>query len=150
MKRLVFFTLLLLSLVLLSGCSRPMDKPRADGSYFYQNRDLGFALTLPAQFIYYQTQRKEGEGFTDIEIFVPTSDTAYPQEVPSYAKAVVVRVFGRDAWTKSGQNDNFFEQAGQSGGRIYGIKFWEKAPRDWQDKWSDEIKKKISASLAVD
>lgn len=69
-----------------------------DNSYHYSNNDLGFEMALPTEFEYYQTQRKENPDYIDIEIFVPTSDIGYLQEVPGYAKPIVVRIFESSVW----------------------------------------------------
>jgi len=124
-----------------------MDRPADDGRFYYTNKDLGFTLVLPPEFLYYQTQRLETDDYIDIEFFVPTSDRAYPQEVPSYAKPIVVRVFTRDAWGSiSGNSEmkSIYEKVGEKGEKIYTIKFWKKIPADWEDKWTELSKFNIT------
>lgn len=130
------------------GCSqdRPsMDRPAADGQYHYDNYDLGFSLTLPAEFIYYQTERHDQTDYTDIEFFVPTSDRTYAQEVEGYAKPITLRVFKKSSWqeAQSDASQAAFEKIGQSFNKIYAIKFWDKAPADWQKVWSQIMIEKI-------
>lgn len=129
-----------------------MDQLNKEGVYNYRNEDLRFSLSLPAEFVYYQTQSKEGDGYKDIEFFVPTSDTQYPQEVQSYAKPIVVRVYKIDKWKSLAENNSRpegFELVKEDKDRIYLIKFWDREPVDWQDKWTDEMRNKIKASCKV-
>jgi hypothetical protein len=112
----------------------------------YENDGLGFSIVLPAEFKYFQTQRKESTDYTDLEIFVPTSDRDYPQEVPGYAKPLVIRIEGEDSFEKSGgvdENDEKLKIVGSRKGRIYAIKFWSKIPADFQGIWSELMKDDI-------
>jgi len=148
-KKYLFFIFFVV--LLLTGCGQKtvMDQPSADGNFYYNNKDLGFNLVLPPDFLYYQTQRKDGGNFIDIEFFTPTSDTAYPQEIQSYAKPIVVRVFNnKDLWNENGDKNGF--QKLEKGNKIYAIKFWDKAPADWKDKWSEEMKKGIIDGFRAD
>jgi len=52
---------------------------------------------MPSEFIYYQTQRKNTDDYIDLEIFVPTGDKSYYQEIPGYAKPIVIRIFDKDS-----------------------------------------------------
>lgn len=139
--------------LLLSACgSKPgyMNEPADDGAYHYNNDDLGFNLTLPQEFIYYQTQRKEDPKgqYTDIEIFLPTSDRTFPQEVSGYVKPIVVRIYDQDAWQGMSEEDRAqFEKVGEKSGKVYALSFWKRFPDDWVKKWNEEMKQKIKSSF---
>lgn len=141
MKR--YYLLLIILLLVVVGCSRKvefMDQPADDGRFYYSNKDLDFSLVLPPEFLYYQTQRIDTDDYIDIEFFVPTSDRAYPQEVPSYGKPIVVRIFTRDAWGSIGGDNeikSIYEKIGEKGEKIYTIKFWKNIPTDWENKWNE-------------
>lgn len=144
MKKTILFLAVLI--ITLSGCGNKqlMDAPAEDGNYYYQNRDLGFSLILPPEFEYYQIQRNSTDEYTDIEVFVPTSDTSYPQEVSGYAKPIVIRMFDSDYWGNSKEEErNIYQKIGAKGNFIYTIRFWDSPSSDWQDKWSEEMKNKI-------
>ena len=153
MKKLILlFTIIIL---LTSGCFNKneevyMDKPAEDGKYHYQNKDLGFSVVLPPEFIYYQTQRKETEDYTDIEFFVPTT-TEYRHEVPGYGKPMVVRIFEKRAWEEVDEDDktSLYNEIGEKDGKIYTIKFWELAPEDWDEKWTFDMKNEIVDSFKI-
>jgi hypothetical protein len=118
------------------------------GGYFYKNDLLGFELTLPPEFIYYQTQRQDADGYSDLEIFVPTGDPQYlSQEVEDYGKPILVRVYKKPAaeGENSAENDlkSGFIKAGENAGNLYLIKFWDAIPADWQAKWTEEMKNSI-------
>lgn len=148
--------LLCLSLIIiLSGCffggKEPMDKPVEDGSYVYNNKGLGFSLTLPKEFIYFQTQSLEGQGYKDIEIFVPTSDKISAQEVEGYAKPIVVRVYKKDTWAEASKDENIkamYQVVRENNNTVFTIKWWEKIPTDWQPRWTDEMKNQIVARFS--
>lgn len=152
MKKNKKLSLLALSLVLaasllISGCGKQqlMDQPAKDGKYHYQNNDLGFGLVLPEEFIYYQTQRKQGDNFIDIEFFVPSSDLDYQKEVPGYAKPIIIRVYQIDQY----QDESDFQKIGEKDKRIYALKFWQNTPLDWQKKWSEDIEKSIISDFEI-
>lgn len=150
-KSFLFFGLLLL---VLSGCAfsqeTPMDQLSKDGNYHYKNKDLEFSLVLPPEFIYYQTQRKEaGNDFIDIEFFIPTADTAYHQEVQSYAKPIVIRVFSKDFWQNQERGKALYQKLAETRNKIYTIRFWDEPPADWANKWSEEMQKKIIENFVV-
>ncbi|MDD5071765.1 MAG: hypothetical protein PHQ42_03450 [Patescibacteria group bacterium] len=141
----------------LAGCGKEpiMDQPAQDGKFYYRNKDLGFNLVLPPEFLYYQTQRKETPDYIDLEFFVPTNDTGYPQEVPSYAKPAVVRIFDKDDWERIG-GEGIFQKLGEkkgwfSGGekKVYSIKFWDEPPVDWLDRWSEKIEQEIIGGFST-
>jgi hypothetical protein len=151
MKIKKFLVLSLFLAVALSGClfkKTAMDMPAKDGSYNYENKDLGFSLTLPAEFIYFQTQRIDKEDYVDLEIFVPTSDVNFHQQaVPDYAKPIVIRMYkNKAAWEKLKADQEaakLYEQLKSKGDKVYAIRYWSEIPNDWQGKWNDEMKKKI-------
>ncbi len=147
--------LFLIILILLSGCFHKkeevyMDKPAEDGKYHYQNKDLGFAVILPSEFIYYQTQRKETNDYVDIEFFVPTT-IEYRHEVPGYGKPMVVRIFEKQAWEDVEDNDktSIYNMIGEKKGKVYTIKYWEFPPDDWSEKWTDDIENGIVESFKI-
>jgi len=142
-----FFTVLFVLLlpVVLSGCFKK-DVPISqveDGSYVYTAKDLGFGLTLPKEFQYFQTQRQNKGDYTDLQIFIPTSDTSYTQIVPGYAEAVTVRV----VTNKEHKPENGFEIIGSTDDKTYYILFWNRIPTDWTDKWTEAMKKQIIDSF---
>ncbi|MDD5290854.1 MAG: hypothetical protein PHZ04_01940 [Patescibacteria group bacterium] len=152
-----FIFLVLIFVLLLAGCGQKpdMDQSAADGNFHYQNKDLGFSLVLPPEFLYYQTQRKETADYVDLEFFVPTADTNYYQDVAGYGKAVVIRIFNEKSWEQA-SGEGIYQKLGENKGwlpgredRIYTIKFWGEAPLDWQEKWSEEIKQKIIGGFKV-
>jgi len=155
MKKFFLFPIILFSVILFSGCSYGglvTDQLTGSGSYQYQNKDLGFTINLPTEFQYYQTQRKETTEFVDIEFFVPTSDISYLQEVPGYAKSIVVRVFGSDAWNSIKEDEGekaVYQELGKKDQRVYTIRFWQQVPVDWQDRWSEEMKQRIVESFKI-
>ena len=144
---------LLLLVLFLAGCSffQPqIPRTLPDGSYLYQNKDLGFAITLPPSFDYYQTQRKATESFIDLEIFVPTADRIYFQEAAGYAKPIIIRIFSKQDWQNLPAEDEKkknFIQVGQKRDKIYALGFWSKPPADWLSIWSEEIKGEIIKSF---
>ncbi len=129
-----------------------MDQPANDGQYHYRNQELGFSVVFPAEFIYYQTQRVNKSGYIDMEYYVPTNDVDYPQDVPSYAKPVVIRVFDRPDWTDYSatlSDMDEFQKLGEKGSRAYFIKFWNEVPADWSDRWNDTLKQEIADSFKI-
>ena len=154
MKR--FYLIILIFLVLVfAGCSKKvdfMDKAADDGRFYYTNKDLNFTLVLPPEFIYYQTQRVETDDYIDIEFFVPTSDRAYPQEVQSYAKPIVIRVFTSDAWgniASDSEIKSVYETLGEKGDRVYTVKFWKNIPADWGGKWTELMHENIKNNFKL-
>ncbi len=149
--RKIIFLLSLAVVVLLSqGCKKNQENSAQinDGSYVYSNKMLGFSVNLPKEFIYYQTQRIETEDYQDIEIFVPTSDTSYPQQVPGYAKPVVIRVYQESVWEGLPETEKEKNQKlGEKNNKIYLIKFWGKSPEDWKEKWTTEMERGITDSF---
>lgn len=150
MKKISLFLLLIIFPLIISGCfgekQNDMDVPTLEGTYKYSNVDFKFSLVLPSEFEYYQTQRLNGDDYTDIEFFVPTSDLDYPQDVPSYAKPFVIRIYDKGAWD-DGRSD--FQKIDETKNQVYAIQFWEREPKDWQDKWNVEMKNNILNSFEL-
>ena len=145
--------------VSLSGCwwnnkfakVEPMDELNAENLYHYQNKDLGFEMYLPQDFIYYQTQRNNNDDFSELIIYVPTADTSLPTELQSYAKPVIVRIFNKKYWDES-LNDEEREgyvKVGEKGDKVYTLLFWQKIPSDWTVKWTDDMKQTIIDNFQV-
>ncbi len=145
-KKQLFTVLFILFLpVILSGCFKkqvPISQGE-DGSYVYTAKDLGFGLTLPKEFQYFQTQRQNKGDYTDLQIFVPTSDTTYPQLIPSYALPITIRV----VTNKEHQPETAFTIIASDEQKSYYIMFWDKVPFDWAGKWTDTMKKQIIDSF---
>ncbi len=148
---------LFLVLFLTTGCGQKetlMDVLGPDGNYHYSNKDLGFSLVLPAAFQYYQVQRIDKPDYIDIDYFVPTSDRDYAQEVPGYAKPLVVRAIKMQSWQKletnqgSSTSSNLVSTgdtiAAKSGDYVYVLKFWNNYPSDWQQLWNNNMKQAIT------
>lgn len=148
----IFIAVFVLSL-LITGCSKKsayMDRPAEDGRYYYQNKDLGFKVTLPAEFIYYQTQRVATEDYIDIEFYIPTSDTEFVQSVPGYAQAFVVRVYKKAGWDKVNHNEAtaIYKKFGTSGDYTLTYHLADNMPKDWQEKWTEDFKNSIKNNLS--
>ena len=154
-KSIIILVIIFIIVLALTDCGtgiRNMDELADDGKYHYQNKRLGFAINLPSEFQYYQTQRKNTDYYIDIEFFVPTSDETYPQEVPGYAKSILVRIMSRDAWESVEDNEEYssiFQKIGDKGDKVYTIVFWDKIPTDWQDKWGEKLKDEIVESFDI-
>ena len=140
----------------LVGCGfkeTAMDELAADGYYHYKNQDLGFSLALPKEFIYYQTQRKRSGSVIDLEIFVPTSDRTYAQEVAGYAKPIIVRIYNNKDWQNLPADDAIkksFSVISEKVDEIYAISFWQNIPSDWQSKWTEEMKQGIMKNFKIE
>jgi hypothetical protein len=149
--------LILATAFFVSACSNKveksqyMDRPSSDGKYYYNNERYRFSVVLPAEFQYYQTQSRENIDYNDIEFYVPTNDTKYLQEVPGYAKVVVVRMYKKDFWEKVKNDEDFsmYRQIGQKDGFVYTVSFWDTEPSDWQNKLSEDSKEEIVKSLEL-
>lgn len=140
-------SLFLVALIfVLSACGeqQTMDQPAEDGNFYYQNRDLGFQVTLPPSFEYYQTERRGGEGYTEIIFLVPTSDTSAFEYVDGYANPLTVRVYEQGAEDYQG-----FQEFGEKRGKHYTFDLWQDPPQDWEEKWDAETEKGIRDSLKV-
>lgn len=155
MKKTLIAAFFLVFSFALTGCGKKtvdMNQLSEDQQYHYENSDLGFSVTLPKEFEYYQTQRKKADTYVDLEIFVPTADTKYAQEVPGYAKPLMFRIYEKDAYNKlDGQDESktAFQKIGEKNKKVYLIKFWDKVPSDWISKWSDGMKDSISKSITI-
>ena len=133
-------------LVSACGSQTPMDKQAEDGKYHYKNSGLGFELDLPSSFKKYQSQRKKGEGFTEIQILVPTGDKDKFGKVYGYARPVTIRVYDspRDDYGN-------FRKITSGKKEVYTINFWQKnqIPDDWKEKWNDQVKNNIRESFRL-
>lgn len=118
------------------------------GRNVYTNEEFDFSVTLPDEFSFYTTQRKEGEDYIDIEFFMPSSDTSFYQQISGYAKPLVVRVVTDPEYAEITGRQNFVE-LGKKGGKVYTMWLWRETPKDWSDKWNDEARKKITESFKI-
>lgn len=155
MKKISFVVLAVLMAVSLSACHwtkvEPMDELNNENEYHYQNKDLGFEVYLPQDFIYYQTQRNNGDDFSDLTIYVPTADTSLLTELQSYAKPVVVRIFDKNNWYDSLNDEerSNYVKVGEKKDKVYTLLFWNKVPSDWTIKWTDQMRDDIMESFKV-
>ena len=138
----------------MSGCAKQpnMDEQADDGKYHYRNSELGFNITFPEEFKYYQTQRKNYQEYVIMEYFVPTNDVDYPMDVPSYGLPVEIRIFSGENWDEilEGElNGTEYIKLGEKGGQTYTIKFWERIPSDWTERWNNELKQGIIDSFII-
>ncbi len=146
---LFLFSLFLVFFLSACGSRTDMDQLGDDNSYHYKNEDLGFQVSLPESFEYYQTQRKEKEtgteDYSEIIFLVPSSDPDFFEDVSGYARPLTVRVHyisigdSYDDWYLFGEKDRL----------SYTAKFWEEVPEDWQDIWNEEMKESIKQSLKL-
>ncbi|MBD3248299.1 hypothetical protein GF382_03340 [Candidatus Falkowbacteria bacterium] len=125
------------------------DNKDEEGNYYYENKDLGFSVTLPPEFIYFQTQRWNNSNYTDLEILVPTNDPEYLKATPpAYAKPLIIRIFkDMDYWAEEDQSQ--YVVFGEKNDKIYTILFWDNPSRDWDDKWTDEMKVKVGNNVKL-
>ncbi len=126
------------------------DTLNQETGYDYSNKDLGFALHLPASFEYFQTQRNNKPKYTEIEIYVPTSDMSFPQPVPGYARAFAVKVYDKQGWNETNgkdENDNLLIKLIEDESKVVSAVFWDNIPNDWAEKWSEEVKDQIIKSF---
>lgn len=157
MNKKILLSIMILSLFFGFGCSRKttndnylMDELASDNKYHYSNKDLGFLISFPEQFIYYQTQRKNLDNSVVIEYFVPTNDLEYPQEVPSYGKFLSVMIYDNQVFEEiSDEQKEGFEYFGEKDEKVYLGLFWSRTPSDWQDRWSDSVKEEIKSSFKI-
>ena len=127
-----------------------MDQQASDGKYHYSNSDLKFLATLPSEFIYYQTQRLDNTVFNEVQFFVPTNDREYPSEVPGYAKAFFVRIYDDNNWDNLDEIQNQFYKFAKKKGKVYVAKFWDTPPSDWEERWTDDLRKEIEKNLELE
>jgi hypothetical protein len=150
MKKFYLLALLVVMALTVSACGKNkqemMDELKADGYFHYTNEEMSFGMNLPRQFIYYQTQSKTTDNFKDIEVYVPTTDSAsYDPNVNGYVKVFTVRIFNEKYW-KDGMNDQEradYSKIGVKKDKVYTMLFWEKPSADWTPKWSEEMKKDL-------
>jgi hypothetical protein len=118
------------------------------GRNIYTNEEFDFSVTLPDEFSFYTTQRKESEEYVDIEFFMPSSDTAMYQQISGYAKPLVVRVVTNPKYAEVPGRQNFVE-LGRGGDKVYTMWLWKETPKDWVGKWNDDVRKKITDSFKI-
>ncbi len=152
MNKKFLFSIILFLLLLTTACSRSgygedilMDELASDGKYHYTNKALGFSVNFPEQFIYYQTQRADTEKYMQVEFFAPTSDRAYPQQIQSYGKFLVVAVYNSNDYEENKDHEIF----GKKDKKTFVGTFWENAPSDWSEKWSEKTKQEIISSFKI-
>ncbi|MFA5247828.1 MAG: hypothetical protein WC415_01090 [Patescibacteria group bacterium] len=154
-KKITFFLFATVLLISLTGCRgtkiESMDELNAENLYPYSNDDLGFSLYLPSDFIYFQTQRKNNQDFSDLEIYIPTADMSQQKEVSGYAKPIIVRVFDKKYWNDNMNDEERAEyiKAGEKGNRVYGLMFWNNIPSDWSVKWTEDMKNQIIKDFQI-
>jgi hypothetical protein len=151
-----FIVLLVVFFIFVIYVFRPINAPATDlsGDLRYENKDLGFSMILPEDFQYFHVQRiSENEpDYVDIEMFVPTADRIYPQEVPNYAKPLVVRIYDKDKWDELARSDKDgegFEYLGIKNNKVYTIKFWDNIPSDWESIWSGNMRRFILEGFKI-
>ena len=155
MKKLYFVVLVMALALITTGCAQSkkemMDEVNEKGYFHYTNDDLGFGFYLPREFIYYQTQRKDNDNFTDIEIWVPTSDTSIQSEVSGYAKVLTIRAFKKKYWNDSmnGDERKDYTKIDESKDKVYTMTFWTKIAAEWGPKWTDDMKKDIIQKFQI-
>jgi|WetSurMetagenome_2_1015567.scaffolds.fasta_scaffold00657_24 hypothetical protein len=146
MKKIAILFTFCFLLFALSGCGKApmMDELNKQGFYPYTNEALGFSLSLPQEFQYYQTQRNDSGDFKELDIFVPTADTRIGNVVSGYAEPVIVRAYNKNFYNRLDKADqNEFTKVGEKGDKVYVLKFWDVIPSDWTSKWTKDMKKQI-------
>jgi hypothetical protein len=146
MKKILFVLFFLFFAFGLTGCGKApmMDELNKQGFYPYQNTELGFSLSLPQEFQYYQTQRTNDANFKELDVFVPTADTKIKEIVPGYAEPIIVRVYDKNFYNSLSEVDRKdFTKVEEKGNKIYVLKFWNIIPSDWTNKWTDAMKNQI-------
>jgi len=152
MKKIFFISSLLIFLFTLSACGKPvmMDALNKQGFYPYSNDLLGFNLSLTKDFKYYQTQRTELPTYTDLDIFVPTADANYAEQVPGYAEPIIVRVYDKSTYDAlSASTTAGMIKVGENNNKVYNLIFWSKIPSDWQNKWSPAMKQQLISNFKL-
>jgi basic membrane lipoprotein Med (substrate-binding protein (PBP1-ABC) superfamily) len=147
----VFLAILILPLFL-SGCGQKtpkVDELAEDNKYHYYNNTLGFDIEFPSEFEYYQAQRIEEDSYVDMEFLVPTTDLKYPTVAKGFANPVTIRVYDKNYWDRANINQDLYEKIAEKEDNVYTIKFWEKVPSDWSDKWNIEKEREIKESFKL-
>lgn len=142
---------------MMSACGKEpvkvdMNQLAEDNLYHYVNKDLGFKIDLPADFIYYQTQRRNIGDKIVLEIFVPTSDNQIPQELPDYGKPITVTLFPISYWDGLADDEDekmFFTELGRTDEYVYGMRFWSRVPSDWNHIWNEEYAKNLELAFSL-
>lgn len=145
-KKISLISSLLILLFVVSGCAQKpmMDQVDKNGFYPYHNDFLNFDLSLPKEFQNYQTQRIDNRNYTEVDIVVPTTDASFLQAVSSYAEPVVIRAYDKKYFAALSEADKAgLVKAGEKGGKVFVMKFWDKIPSDWGEKWTEEMKRQL-------
>lgn len=149
--------LLLAAAFVLTACGQKeekvnMDELSSDNQYHYENKDLGFGIDLPADFIYYQTQRRQiGDSIT-VEFFVPTKDQNIPQEIPGYAKPITITLFTQEYWDGLEVDEDekmFYTELARANDKIYAMRFWSRVPTDWNHIWNEDYAKNLELAFTL-
>ena len=161
MKNALFFLMLLPLLLIFPACGKKdtMDRINKDGKYQYENQDLGFGIDLPEEFLYYQVQRKNNEGYVELDFFLPTNDKARQLEVPGYWKPVMVKIYDKEVYDNLSDNSDEkkkLNNMGEKNGKVYLLGFWQDVPDDWSENcvegsekrssgycWSEEVQNSV-------
>lgn len=146
MKKISFIFSLFVVLFVMAGCAaKPMmDEIDKQGFYPYHNDFFNFDLSLPKEFQYYQTQRIDNANYTEVDIFVPTADTTLIEQVPGYAEPIAIRAYDKKTFDALTEADKAgLTKVGEKGGKVFAMKFWDKIPSDWKDKWTDAMKQQL-------
>lgn len=150
MKKILTLSLFV-CIFLLSGCGKKtvdMNVLGDNNQYNYKNQGMGFSVSLPKEFEYYQTQSIINDEFKSLEFYVPTSDTNYKQQVPGYGKSLEVRTYTSQAWESANKASS--DEPIKKGDKIYLLKFWDTIPSDWRAKWNDNLAKGIKDSFKIE
>ena len=154
MKKKILSLLLVMSVLVISGCGKTPQIDQLDKDvYHYSNTLLGLNVDLPKEFVDYQVQVIPGRNeqkeiitdWRDLEILVPTADLSFERIGGAYVRPVTIRVFEAGKY----QDSAGFEKIYEGKGKAYAIKFWDKWPKDWQDKWNDKLAESIKKSFKV-
>jgi hypothetical protein len=158
-KPIVWVPFLLILILLVGGIIyflsfKPVPNGTNPNSVKYVNDYMGFSLVLPEDFEIYHTDRndKNINDYSDLNIYVPTSDRFYSQEIQSYAKPIVVRVYNRESWDALKEDDPVktrYLYQGIKGNKVYTIKFWENVPSDWSNKWNKQVEEFIISGFKI-
>jgi len=152
MKKIFVISFFFLLLLAAAGCGQKplMDEVDKQGFYPYHNDFFNFDLPLPKEFIYYQTQRITADNYTDVDILVPTADTSIVQIIPNYAEPIIIRVFDKKYFgTLSAADKTGLIKVGEKSKKVFVMKFWDKIPTDWKDKWTEALKQQLVSNFKL-
>lgn len=153
MKKIHLLFGFLMLLFVVSGCAQKpmMDEIDKNGFYPYHNDFLGFYLPLPKEFQNYQTQRIDNRNYTEVDIVVPTTDMNLMQVIPGYAELLVIRAYDKKYFSGLSVADKEnYVKVGEKGGKVFVMKFWDKIPADWKDKWTETMKQQLIKNFKLE